>query len=326
MIALRRILCPVDFSESSKQALDYAVALTSWYESRLSVLHVCAELPVYQLVSAAGPAIAPPIVLRDIDIDAQRVALRRFAASAVATVPTDVLVHQAIEVQSEILSQAAALHADLLIMGTHGRSGLDHLLLGSVTEKVLRKAPCPVLVVPPHAAGPGRATAAPFKRIVCAVDFSDGSRRGLDYALDLAQEADARITMLHAIEFPPVLGDVALSTGVELDRMHAGVAAESLRRLRALVPAEARDYCTVATRVTDGKPHREIRQVAEDEHADLIVMGVQGRGAIDVMVFGSNTHAVIRSAPCPVLVVPAPQESGRRLGEPVPAVGDEHVT
>jgi nucleotide-binding universal stress UspA family protein len=325
MISLRRILCPVDFSESSKQALDYAVALSSWYESRLSVLHVCVELPVYQLASAAGPAIAPPIVLRDIDVDAQRAALRRFAASAVATVPTDVLVHEAVDARSEILAQAGALHADLLVMGTHGRSGFDHLLLGSVTEKVLRKAPCPVLVVPPHA-GPARATAAAFKRIVCAVDFSDGSRRGLDYALDLAQEADARITLLHAIEFPPVLGDVALSTGVELDRMHAGVEAESLRGLRALVPAEARDYCTIATRVTDGKPHREIRQVAVDEQADLIVMGVQGRGAIDVMVFGSNTHAVIRSAPCPVLVVPAPKEAGRRLGEPVLAVGGEHVT
>ena len=326
MISVRRILCPVDFSESSKQALDYAVALTSWYEGMLSVLHVCAELPVYELSSAAGPAIAAPIMLRDIDIDAQRAALRRFAASAVATVPTDVLVLEAVDARSEILAQAGALHADLLVMGTHGRSGLDHLLLGSVTEKVLRKAPCPVLVVPPHAAGPGHATGAAFKRIVCAVDFSDGSRRGLDYALDLAQEADARITLLHAIEFPPVHGDVALSAGVELDRMHAGVEAESLRRLRALVPAEARDYCTIATRVTDGKPHRYIRQVAVDEQADLIVMGVQGRGAIDVLVFGSNTHAVIRSAPCPVLVVPAPKESGRRLGEPVAAVGDEHVT
>jgi nucleotide-binding universal stress UspA family protein len=144
-----------------------------------------------------------------------------------------------------------------------------------------------------------------FKRILCAVDFSDSSLRALDYALDLAQEADARITLLHTIEFSPALREGASSTHVNLDQIHAAADAECLRRLRALVPAEARTYCTVVTRVSDGKPHREIRHVAADEQADLIVMGAQGRGAMDVMIFGSNTYAVIRDARCPVLVVPA---------------------
>jgi nucleotide-binding universal stress UspA family protein len=306
MISLRRILCPVDFSRSSKQALDYAVALTAWYEAGLTVLHACAEVPVFELASTLEPSRMSPVTLKDIDLDERRAALRTFAASAASTVPVDVLAEEAMDAQSEILLQAGRLNADLLVMGTHGRSGFEHLLLGSVTEKVLRKAPCPVLVVPPHAPGPGRAIGPVFKRIVCAVDLSNSSRRALDYALDLAQEADARITLLHAIEFPPALREVVFSTDVDVDRMHAAAEAEYLRRLRALVPPAARAYCTVATRVSEGKPHREISHVAADEHADLIVMGVQGRGAMDVMVFGSNTHAVIRGARCPVLVVPAP--------------------
>ena len=304
MISLQRILCPVDFSDSSKRALDYAVALAAWYEGRLIVLHVCAEVPVFELVSTLGPSSMPPIMLKQSDLDERRAALQRFVASATSTVP-DAVVQEATDARSEILQQAGALKADLLVMGTHGRSGFEHLLLGSVTEKVLRKAACPVLVVPPHAAGPGGVSSAVFKRIVCAMDFSNSSLRALEYALDLAQEADARITLLHAIEFPPALRDGALSPAVELDRMHAEAEAEYLRRLRALVPADARTYCTVATQVSEGKPHREIGRVADNEQADLIVMGVQGRGAIDLMVFGSNTHAVIRSARCPVLIVPA---------------------
>jgi nucleotide-binding universal stress UspA family protein len=193
-------------------------------------------------------------------------------------------------------------------MGTHGRSGIDHALLGSVAEKVLRKAPCPVLVVPPHAPVDAGSVSPVFKRIVCAIDFSAGSLLALNHALAFAQEADARLTLVHAIEFPLALREVVFSTDTDVDRLHAAAEAEYLRRLRALVPAAARTYCTVTTQVIEGKVAREIGRVAAAEQADLIVMGVQGRGAVDLMVFGSNTNAVIRSATCPVLVVPTPRD------------------
>ena len=159
-------------------------------------------------------------------------------------------------------------------------------------------------MVPPHAANVDGGAAPVFKRIVCAVDFSSSSLLGLKLALALAQEADARLTLLHAIEFPHALREIVFSTEANVDRLHAAAEAEYLRRLRALVPANARTYCTVASEVGEGKPAREIARTAAAEHADLIVMGVQGRGAVDVMVFGSNTNVVIRSATCPVLVVP----------------------
>jgi len=183
-------------------------------------------------------------------------------------------------------------------------------LLGSVTEKVLRKSRCPVLVVPPHAAEASASPTAPFRRILCAVDFSAGALAALTHAFDLAQEADARLSLLFVIEMPPELADVPFAADLDSTRLGPAAQAEYLRRLRELVPTEARDYCTVATQVVEGRASREILRVATEEGSDLIVMGVQGRGAMDLTLFGSNTHAVIRGASCPVLtVVPTPAEA-----------------
>lgn len=306
MLTQERILCPIDFSDSSKQALAYAKALSSWYDAPLTVIHVCVDLPVFEMASPFGHTAATAVVLEEAQLAERRAAVHSFVTSAGGGDSTEIIVSEGTDAKAEILRQAAAGHASLIVMGTHGRSGLAHLLLGSITEKVLQKAPCPVLVVPPHAA-PADSVSPVFKRIVCAIDFSAGSLLALNLALGLAQEADARLTLLHAIEFPAALREVVFSTDANVDRLHAAAEAEYLRRLRALVPASARMYCTVTARVNEGKPAREIQQVAADEAADLIVMGVQGRGAIDLMVFGSNSNTVIRTATCPVLVVPTPR-------------------
>jgi nucleotide-binding universal stress UspA family protein len=306
MITLTRILCPVDFSESSRQAMTYAIALSSWYDAPLTVVHVCVDLPVFEMASPFGHTASTAVVLEETQLADRRAAVQRFVAEAGGPA-VDVVVREGTDAKAGIIEEAVACGASLIVMGTHGRSGLDHVLLGSVAEKVLHKAPCPILVVPPHVAPENGAASAVFKRIVCAIDFSTSSLLALNFAFSLAQEADAKLTLLHAIEFPLALREVAFSTDTDIDRQHAAAEAEYLRRLRALVPAQARTYCTVTTRVNEGKPAREIERVAAAERADLIVMGVQGRGAIDVMVFGSNTHAVIRNAACPVLVVPTPR-------------------
>jgi nucleotide-binding universal stress UspA family protein len=102
-----------------------------------------------------------------------------------------------------IAAKAAEAKSDLIVIGTHGRSGVERLMLGSVTEKVLRKAGCPVLTVPPKAGDPAPAAPATFKRIVCAIDFSDCSMRALEYAMSLAQESNSTLIVLHVIEpFP----------------------------------------------------------------------------------------------------------------------------
>ena len=142
MIRITHVLCPVDFSETSQHALDHASAIASWYDARLTVLYVFANLPTLDL---------PPLVLEDADRARLMTALKEMARRVPTTVHTEFMIQEAPFVHDEVLAQIAGTHADLLVLGTHGRSGFQRLFLGSVTEKVMRKAPCPALVVPPRA-------------------------------------------------------------------------------------------------------------------------------------------------------------------------------
>ena len=128
------------------------------------------------------------------------------------TCPIDVRVQQAAYIHEEIVAQLEATDADLLVLGTHGRSGFQRLFLGSVTEKVIRKACCPTLVVPPRA--PDVAPTAPvqFRRILCPVDFSESSLRAFAHAVNMAEEADAHLTLLHVIETPTVISPEPAAT------------------------------------------------------------------------------------------------------------------
>ena len=177
-------------------------------------------------------------------------------------------------------------------------------MLGSVTEKVMRKASCPVMVVPRSA--PDRAVEEPvrFRRILCPVDFSASSIGALTYAIDMAEEADAQLTILHAIEIPPELREHHITADFNVDEVRATAEAACLQRLRQFVPGQARTYCAVESVVVEGSACREILRHAAQKQSDLIVMGVHGRGSVDLMVFGSNAQHVIRAATCPVLVVP----------------------
>jgi nucleotide-binding universal stress UspA family protein len=295
MIRITQILCPIDFSEFSRHALDHAAAIARWYEARLTVLHVFPNLPAMDL---------PPVVMDDSDRERIINSMRRFTSHVPAEVPLDLRLREASFIHWEILEQAREVGADLIVTGGHGRSGFARLLLGSITERVMRAATCPTMVVPRRASDVAPDTPVHVRGILCPVDFSKGSLRALEYAMNMAEEADARLTVLHVVEIPHGLRESGLSPEVDLDTFRATREADSARRLRELIPEEARTYCAVETAVQEGAAYREILKVAGERHADLIVMGVQGRGAIDLMMFGSNTARVTRAATCPVLVVP----------------------
>ena len=294
MIRITRVLCPIDFSDISQHALDHAAAIAHWYQAKLTLLHVFVNLPTMDL---------PPAVLEEADRERLKTAVRKMTAGLPADVSVDVRVEQAESVHDEILGQLAATHADLLVLGTHGRSGFQRLFLGSVTEKLIRKATCPVLTVPPRAPDVRPDAPVQFRRILCPIDFSESSLSALAHALNMAEEADAHLTLLHVIEMPPELRETRIAADFDIDRIHAAAEVEARRRLLDLVPEQARTYCTVETAVVEGRAYRRVLQRAAEERADLIVMGVHGRGAIDLAVFGSTTHHVIRAATCPVLVV-----------------------
>jgi nucleotide-binding universal stress UspA family protein len=196
--------------------------------------------------------------------------------------------------------QAEALRADLLVMGTHGRSGFERLFLGSVTEKVIRSTKVPVLTVP---APLERTTAVRYKAILCPIEFSDPSMRALEYALRMAQETDAHLVLLHVIEAlaeEARLGEVSHFTVPEYFRH---LEHDARARLKAAVPDDARRWCTPDERVSFGKASQRIVELAGEMTADIIVMGVHGAGALHRRLFGSTTHHVIREAQCPVLTL-----------------------
>jgi nucleotide-binding universal stress UspA family protein len=298
MVEFRNILCPTDFSDFSHRALAHAVALARWYESRLTILHV---VPLATPLAAFPPVFSPSLPLRPRDLP--RAEMEAFArpACAAGIAPHLKLIEGA--VTPEILAEAEESRSDLIVMGTHGRSGFERLALGSVAEKVLRRAPSPVLVV-----GKPEATALHepplFRRILCPVDFSRASEQALSHALSLAQQSQARLSLLHVVEWPGEDALVHRSLDAYEYRRHAE--GEWLARLAQAVPEEAREWCEVREILSHGKPWREILRCAGEEQAELIVMGVQGRGALDRMLFGSTTHHVVREAACPVLTVRAP--------------------
>jgi nucleotide-binding universal stress UspA family protein len=294
MINITQILCPVDFSDISQHALDHAAAIARWYEARLTVLYVFASVPAMDL---------PPLALGDDDRQRLLGDMRQAAAGVPPEVATEFRVEEAAYVHEGILAQLEATQSDLLVLGTHGRSGFQRLFLGSVTEKVIRKATCPALVVPPRAPDVPPGGPVQFRRILCPVDFSDSSLEALAYAIRMAEESDARLTLLHVIDVPLVTSEEPQAFEADLDRIRRASAAEARRRLQDLVPGQAQTYCTVETAIAEGRAYAEILRQAAEQRADLVVMGVRGRGALDRFLFGSTTHHVIRAAACPVLIV-----------------------
>jgi nucleotide-binding universal stress UspA family protein len=304
MIEIRRILCPIDFSDYSRHALDHAVAIARWYGATVTVLHVFSSAPV--AAYGTGPVIFEPIVLKPAERDQLLANTRAFIdAESARGITVEAVVRDG-NTAAEILDQATSMNADLLVIGTHGRSGFERLLLGSVAEKVLRKAPCPVLTVPRRA--PDAVPAGPviYKRILCPVDFSDSSFHALQYAMSLAQEADGHLTVLHVVshEFDNTadIGSVGFDAGIGI-RDFMREREEALgRRLQEAI-AGASEFCSVESAMTYGKPWREVLRIAAERESDLIVMGVQGRGAADLLFFGSTTQHVLREAACPVLTL-----------------------
>jgi nucleotide-binding universal stress UspA family protein len=297
MIEIRRILCPIDFSEASRHALEHAVVLAKWYESGITALHVI-QAPLFPqppifvagFAEATAPA-APNHKAREEELEAWLEPAHRVG------IKTDAIVDDG-NAAARILEHASSSQADLIVMGTHGLSGFERFMLGSVTEKVLRKATCPVMTMPPAAA---TAAKIPYTRLLCPVDFSESSSAALRFTFSLAEEADADLTILHVVDSPD--DDGLLSQRFDEPEFRRAVEEEARRRLEALVTDDVRVWCKPATKVAYGKPYREILQMAEGEGTDLIVIGVRGRNALDLTVFGSTTNQVVRRAPCPVLTM-----------------------
>jgi CPA2 family monovalent cation:H+ antiporter-2 len=297
MIEIRHLLCPIDFSEGSRHALEHATAIAKWYESRITALHV-----IHPRYLPQPPVLFAELPESEVESEADRQLLEQqlrawLEPAERSGVKTDTLLDDG-NPAPRILERARSLPADLIVMGTHGLSGFERFMLGSVAERVLRKATCPVLTVPPAAA---TAAKVPYKRLLCPVDFSESSLSALRFAFSIAEESDAELTLLHVFDWPP--DDDLLFQRFDAREFHRVVEEDARGRLEGLVTEDVKVWCRPATKVAYGKPYRQILEVAEREATDLIVIGVRGRNPVDLAVFGSTTNHVVRRATCPVLTL-----------------------
>jgi nucleotide-binding universal stress UspA family protein len=308
MVHIKHVLCPVDFSELSRHAFDRAVAFSRSYGADLTVLHV---LPVTSAVPVLpyGPEGPGPLGFESVDRDRALGEMTRFLGTEH---PIGVPLHHAVvesaSVRQEIFLQIARNAADVVVIGTHGRSGFDRFFLGSVAERTLRTSPVPVLVIPPRTPDVIPAGRDPFRSVLCAVDFSQDSARALEYGASLARHAAGRLTLMHAVEPMPIGHDPMVGVvGFDAASYERALEESGRAQLKQFGTDAAAAGTEVETLITRGKAYKEILRIAMERQADLIVVGVHGRNALDRLVFGSTTEHLVRRATCPVLAVPGPR-------------------
>jgi len=279
---LKRVLCPVDFSEPSGAALRLAGGVAKMFGAEITVLHAQhLEAPVY--FTAA-------------QMQALKAQLRRSTRAARTHVADFVAKHlpadlpRSIEVVEDdpvaaILRTSENSKAGLIVMGTHGRTGLTKVRLGSVMESVLRQTDVPILTVGPNIKAV--ASLGAIRRILCPVNYTSSAESAFEHARKLAERTGAELILIHIAE------QGAQGQGLE----------EARKALCDWVAPDVRERCSVKEVVRQGNSAEQIVAEAKSSGADLVVIGAQPHESLGAMLFGSTTEAVIRRAPCPVFLV-----------------------
>jgi nucleotide-binding universal stress UspA family protein len=286
---IRRILCPTDFSEFSDMAFRYALSIAQHYRGKLFVEHVVES---WQHPEAAFVPAHYYVEFRSHLLRKGQEELQKFVENhANNGIRPEPVVDQGIAADS-ILAFAEAQEVDLIVMGTHGRRGFDRLMVGSVTERVLRKASCPVLAVhKPSRDFLSLREQDPIRlnRILFCTDFSENSRRALGHALSLTAEYNAELTLLHVLKGTP--GASIIDEAIALEQ------------LDNLIPPEKPKAGRIRSIVRRGSAYEQIIQFSLETQPDIVIMAVRGHGSLNLAVFGSTTYRVIQLGPCPVLAV-----------------------
>jgi nucleotide-binding universal stress UspA family protein len=274
MQAITNLLCAVDLSDAAAQALRYAVALRSVLNGRLTILHVRPERP--------GP------------VDAS---LATFVSRVVAPEPSIQVVEGDGEPDREILGTVATIAPDVIVMGSHGRTGLQRLVVGSVADRVVRQSSVPVLTVPAAWRPPDAITIA---TVLCAVDLGEHSHEAVGYAAAIAAAAHARLVVSHVLEWSE---EVETKPGPGTSGLPSSED-DAVAGLNRLLTDEIRARCVPEVALGYGYPADDVLRLVQERRADLVVLGIRRRNPVDLAVFGSTARQLIRRGPCPVLTVP----------------------
>lgn len=282
LITLKHLLFATDFSSASLAALPHVGALARHYGSKVYLAHVI-EPEGYPSMLRLGPVSG---TFREADHDIQQQLVYLSQSKLLAGVPHEVLVlhGELSHALGEVIRQQSI---DLVVVGTHGRSGFKRFLLGSAAEKIFRHAACPVLTVGPRTYRV-RGTEAGFRQILYPTDLSEQGGNAARYAISLAAEYSAHLTVLH-ISPDPIVTDELLARELE-------------QKMQRLVPAEAEPWCNADYLVDHGDTAETILKVAREELADLIVLDIRQPGAL-AMFLETTAYQVVAEAGCPVLTV-----------------------
>jgi nucleotide-binding universal stress UspA family protein len=283
----RNILFPTDFSPASAQAIPYIKRIANQYEASVTALHV--RPPIVNPMTAPGTWPAEIEAAKVVDEKRRKEILGAFSG-----IRTELLVGEG-SIQSCLNEAIKKSSADLVVIGTRGRTGLGKLLLGSVAEEIFRTVPCPVLTVGPHC-DPSHEAPGQLREILYATDLSPESQSAAAYAVSLAQEFQAHLVLLHVI---PNLETYDLVSA-------ADVTTSSEKLLHKIVPQQAGALCKTECFVEGGDPAQKILEFARMRETDLIVLGVspeEGVPGAATHLPMATAHKIVSHATCPVLTV-----------------------
>jgi nucleotide-binding universal stress UspA family protein len=291
---VKRILMPTDFSESAECALPHTLEMARRFDAHVYLLHVRSlfsddpNQPEFQFFNEGGYE------------EYVEGCLSELLHGVETSQRVDTATIRRLSAASGILEFAQENQIDQIVMGTHGRSALFHFLLGSVAEKVVRHARCPVLTVANHR--DGYRDRPEYRRILAAFDFSEQSKEAVRRGQLFAEAYQAELVVLHVIEqlIHPAYSDMWKVTA----RSETPEVIESARvSLSKLLGTEGLEHPTIQVQIgdADGKAEREIIDYAAEHEFDLIIMGTHGLSGLNRALMGSTTERVVRTAPCPVL-------------------------
>lgn len=286
-VSLKNILFATDYSPAANAALPYVIGIARRYGSKVYAVHVRTPEVYGTALPESWPILAEA---------AEKLGQEEAAGlkKRLGDIPHEVVIGEG-DVWGVVSRAIKEKDIDLLVLGTRGRTGLGKVLLGSVAEVIFRQSPCPVLTVGPRASQDAERLLE-MKEILYPTDFTPECLAAAPYAISLAQEHQARLTLLHVIEKPAVGELVHPENYVE----------STQRRLHELVSAEAELWCEPHVLVEQGAPADKVLEVAEKRHADLIVLGLrrpEGPIGVATHLVRATAHKIVSHAGCPVLTV-----------------------
>lgn len=296
MITLNKILCPLDFSKCSRVALKNAVELAKRVQGELHLFHA---ILIYEADSYKPDDRLPDnIVSYELIEEISNQKLKNISAEYERdSFKIVIRCSRTFSAADEILNYAEDNHIDLIVMGTHGRTAISHLLLGSVAERVIRLAKCPVMIFRKEATNLGTS-----KKMLVPIDFSDHSKLALRYALELATIFGSGVTLLHSIEQPlqPAFYAVGKVSVFEMNQELSQRAIDAMANFRNESGNQEinTDYI-----LAEGPAYHQIVNYTRKENFDLLVIATHGLRGLEHFLMGSTTEKVVHHVEVPVLTV-----------------------